>query len=75
MTATAYDLLTEREREIVKMLAEGLSAKQIALRLRLSSRTVDVHKTNLMRKLDVHGRADLTRWAIRNKVIRLPVLK
>jgi DNA-binding NarL/FixJ family response regulator len=74
-TATAYDLLTEREREIVKMLAEGLSAKQIALRLRLSSRTVDVHKTNLMRKLDVHGRADLTRWAIRNKVIRLPVLK
>ena len=74
-TETHYDLLTEREREIVKLLAEGLSAKQIAARLRLSSRTVDVHKTNLMRKLDLHGRADLTRWAIRNKIIRLPVLK
>jgi DNA-binding NarL/FixJ family response regulator len=59
----------------VKLLAEGLSAKEIAARLSLSTKTVDVHKTNLMRKLDVHGRADLTRWAIRNKVIRLPVLK
>ena len=72
---TQYDSLTDREREIVKLLAEGLSGKQVAARLNLSTKTVDVHKTNLMRKLDVHGRAELTKWAIRNKVIRLPVLK
>lgn len=69
-----YDLLTSREREILKLFAEGLSAKQVATRLNLSVKTVDVHKTNLMRKLDVHDRAELIKWAIRNKVIRLPVL-
>ena len=72
---TQYDLLTDREREIVKLLAEGVSVKQVAARLGVSTRTVDVHKTNLMRKLDVHDRAELTKWAIRNKVIRLAVLK
>lgn len=69
-----YDLLTSREREILKHFAEGLSAKQVAVRLNLSVKTVDVHKSNLMRKLDVHDRAELIKWAIRNKVIRLPVL-
>ena len=72
---TQYDLLTDREREIVKLLAEGVSVKQVAARLNVATRTVDVHKTNLMRKLDVHDRAELTKWAIRNKVIRLAVLK
>jgi two-component system, NarL family, response regulator NreC len=72
---TRYDTLTSREREIVKLLAEGFSVKQVAARLDVSVKTVDVHKTNLMRKLDVHDRAELIKWAIRNKVIRLPVLK
>jgi two-component system response regulator NreC len=70
-----YDLLTGREREVLKLLAEGLSAKQVASRLELSVKTVDVHKTNLMRKLDVHDRAELIRWAITHKVVRLPVLE
>jgi two-component system, NarL family, response regulator NreC len=68
-----YDLLTAREREILKLLAEGLSAKQVAAHLDLAVKTVDVHKTNLMRKLDVHDRAELIKWAISHKVIRLPV--
>ena len=71
---TRYDLLTGREREVLKLLAEGLSAKQVASHLNLSVKTVDVHKTNLMRKLDVHDRAELIKWAIRNRVIRLPVM-
>lgn len=72
---TRYDLLTDREREVLKLLAEGLSIKQAAARLGVSAKTVDAHKTNLMRKLDIHGRAELTRWAIQNKLIRLPLLK
>jgi two-component system response regulator NreC len=70
-----YDLLTGREREVLKLLAEGQSAKQIASRLELSVKTVDVHKTNLMRKIDVHDRAELIRWAISHKVVRLPVFE
>ena len=72
---TPYDLLTDREREVLKLLAEGMSIKEAAARLGVSAKTVDAHKTNLMRKLDIHGRADLTKWAIQNKLIRLPVLK
>ena len=72
---TRYDLLTPREREIMKLLAEGLSPKQVATDLGLSLKTVDVHKTNLMRKLGVHDRAELIKWAIAHKVIRLPVLE
>jgi two-component system response regulator NreC len=71
---TKYDLLTPREREIVKLLAEGSSPKQVATDLGLALKTVDVHKTNLMRKLGVHDRAELIKWAIAHKVIRLPVL-
>jgi two-component system response regulator NreC len=70
---TSYDLLTGREREVLKLFAEGRSAKQVAAHLGLSVKTVGVHKTNLMRKLDVHDRAELVRWAVRNRVIRLPV--
>lgn len=71
---TRYDLLTAREREVLKLFAEGLSAKQVAARLDLSVKTVDVHKTNLMRKLDLHDRAELIKWAVLNRVIRLPVM-
>ena len=72
---TRYDQLTDREREVLKLFAEGLSAKQVAAHLEISTKTVDVHRTNLMRKLDVHDRAALIRWAIRNRIIRLPVMR
>jgi two-component system response regulator NreC len=70
-----YDLLTSRERDVLKLLAEGRSAKQVAAHLGLSVKTVDAHKTNLMRKLEVHDRGELVKWAITHKVIRLPVLE
>lgn len=69
---TNFDLLTPREREVLRLLAEGHSVKQIALRLGLSVKTVDVHKSNLMRKLDLHDRAELVKYALRRKLIRLP---
>jgi two-component system, NarL family, response regulator NreC len=66
---TSYDRLSTREREVLKLLAEGLSVKEIATRLNLSVKTVDVHKYNLMRKIDVHDRAELIKYAIQKKLI------
>jgi two-component system, NarL family, response regulator NreC len=70
-TRTRYDLLTGREREVLKLLADGLSSKEIAGRIELSVKTVDVHKYNLMRKLGVHDRAGLVKYALSRKLIRL----
>jgi two-component system, NarL family, response regulator NreC len=72
--ATGYDRLSDREREVIKLLADGLSLKEIAVRLVLSVKTVDAHKTNLMRKLDLHDRSELVKYAIQRKLIRLPFL-
>jgi len=72
---TSYDLLSDREREILKLLADGLSIKEIATHLSLSVKTVDAHKYNLMRKLDLHDRSELIKYAIQKKLIRLPTLK
>jgi len=70
---TRYDRLSEREREVLKLLADGLTVKEVAARLNLSVKTVDVHKYNLMRKLDIHDRAELIKYAIQNKIIGLPL--
>lgn len=66
---TRYELLSDREREVLVLLAEGVSLKEIASQLSLSVKTVDAHKCNLMRKLDVHDRTSLVRYAIRTKLI------
>ncbi len=66
---TRYDLLSDREREILVMLAEGHSLKDVATRLKLSVKTVDAHKCRLMGKLDLHDRTELIRYAIRKKLI------
>jgi DNA-binding NarL/FixJ family response regulator len=58
------DGLTERETEILKMVAKGLSYKQIAERLVISHRTVQNHVQNTLRKLQMHNRVQLTRYAI-----------
>jgi len=71
-TATGYDRLTDREREILKLLADGMALKEIAGRLSLSVKTVDAHKTNLMRKLDLHASTELIKYAIQRNLIRLP---
>jgi two-component system response regulator NreC len=72
-TRTRYDVLTAREREVLKLLADGHPTKEIAARLELSVKTADVHKTNLMRKLDIHDRAGLVKYAIQRKLIRVPI--
>lgn len=58
--------LTEREIEILSLVAEGLSSKQIGEKLFISPRTVDTHRTNLMNKLDIHNIAGLIRFALKN---------
>ncbi|MDE3166857.1 MAG: response regulator transcription factor [Acidobacteriota bacterium] len=67
-----FGTLTKREREILKMLAEGKSVKEIASGFDLSVKTVEAHKFNLMRKLDIHNKAQLVQYAIQKKIIRLP---
>jgi DNA-binding NarL/FixJ family response regulator len=64
------DRLTTREREIVQLLAEGNSNKEIARRLTLSVKTVETHRAAVMRKLELNSLADIIRWAIRNNVIQ-----
>ena len=64
--------LTPRERQIMKMIAEGLSVRQTAGRLGLSVKTVEAHKFNLMRKLDLHNRAQLVTYAIQKKIVKMP---
>jgi len=67
-----FDTLTAREREVLKLLAEGNSVKEIASILNLSVKTVEAHKFNLMRKLDIHNKAQLVQYAIQKKIIKLP---
>jgi DNA-binding NarL/FixJ family response regulator len=61
-------LLTSREREIVQLVAEGRSSKEAAATLGISVKTIDVHRSNIMRKLQLRSVADLVRYAIRNKI-------
>jgi DNA-binding NarL/FixJ family response regulator len=72
MRQPRFGTLTKREREIMKLLAEGKSVKEAATEFNLSVKTVEAHKFNLMRKLDIHNKAQLVQYAIQKKVIRLP---
>jgi two-component system response regulator NreC len=64
-----YDSLTDRERDVLKLLAEGYTNQQIAKMLVISPKTVEGHKTNLMSKLDVHNRVDLVKYALKKGII------
>ena len=61
----AFSLLTEREREVLQLIAEGKSTKQIAVDLNVSSKTVESHRRQVMGKLNIHNVAELTKYAIR----------
>jgi len=61
--------LTPRQREIVQLLAEGKSSKEVAVALDLSVKTAETHRANIMRKLDCHSVSEVVRYAIRNKII------
>jgi two-component system, NarL family, response regulator NreC len=65
----SYDLLTDREREVLQLLAEGKSNKEVATLLNLSVYTIETHRTNLMQKLNLHNTAELVLYAVRKKLI------
>ena len=65
----SYDLLTEREKEVLQLLAEGKSNKEVASVLDVSVHTVETHRTHLMQKLNLHNTAEIVLYAVRKKVI------
>jgi DNA-binding NarL/FixJ family response regulator len=67
---TGVERLTSREREIVQLLAERKSNKQIAKLLQLSVKTVETHRAAVMRKLEVSSLAELVRFAVRNQLVQ-----
>jgi DNA-binding NarL/FixJ family response regulator len=62
--------LTPRQREIVQLLAEGKSSKEVAVVLDLSVKTAETHRANIMRKLDCHSVSEVVRYAVRNEIIQ-----
>jgi DNA-binding NarL/FixJ family response regulator len=67
----AAEVLGPRERQVLALIAEGRRSQDIAARLHVSVATVEVHRRNIMRKLDLHSIAELTKYAIRERLIRL----
>jgi RNA polymerase sigma factor (sigma-70 family) len=65
----SYDLLTAREKEILQLLAEGKSNKEVATMLNLSTNTVETHRTRIMQKLDLHSAAEIVLYAVRKRII------
>ena len=63
--------LTKREKEILQLIAEGFTNKEIAIQLKLSLNTVHVHRNNIMKKLDIHRQADLVRYALKEGLSHL----
>ncbi len=69
-TDTLKDRLTTREREIIRLISEGSSSKEVATTLGISVKTADTHRANIMRKLQVHTVSELVRYALRNQIIQ-----
>lgn len=67
----ARNRLTPREREIVQLLAEGKSSKEVAVALGLSVKTAETHRSNIMRKLELHSVSDLVLYAVRNNIVHV----
>ena len=65
----SYDLLTDREKEILQLLAEGKSNKEVATILDLSTYTVETHRTHIMQKLNLHSSAEIVLYAVRKKIV------
>ncbi len=66
-----HSRLTPREREIVQLLAEGKSSKEVAVALGLSVKTAETHRSNIMRKLELHSVSDLVLYAVRNNIVQV----
>jgi DNA-binding NarL/FixJ family response regulator len=63
---SSWEILTQREREVIKLIAEGKKTREIAVYLSLSPKTIEKHRTNLMKKLDLHNVSEVTVYAIQN---------
>jgi len=70
-TSSPFSILTPREREVLQFLAEGKSTKEIASSLHLSVKTIETHRNKIMEKLDIHSIAELTKYAIRERLTPL----
>jgi DNA-binding NarL/FixJ family response regulator len=70
-TASESHILTSRERDVLKLLAAGMSSRELATKLAISAKTVQVHRANLMRKLELRTYRDLIQSAIRHKLIEV----
>ncbi len=75
VSGTGYDQLTAREQEVIVLLAEGLSTSQVADKLFISPKTVENHRSNIMRKLDLHSIIELTRYAAKLGLIDVDLWK
>lgn len=67
----SYELLTEREKQVLQLLAAGKSNKEVATVLSVGLSTIETHRLNLMRKLDLHNTAELVLYAVRKKILRV----
>jgi len=67
----SYGLLTDRERQVLQLLAEGMTNKEVASTLTLGVSTVETHRLNLMQKLNLHNTAELVLYAVRKKILRV----
>ena len=65
--------MTPREREIVQLLAEGKSTKEVASHLNLSIKTAETHRSNIMRKLNLHSVSALVLYAVRNNMVQVAI--
>lgn len=70
-SSTPWNELTVREREVTKLIAEGKKSREVADYLSVSLKTVEKHRSNLMRKLDLHNVSAITKYAIENKLVQL----
>jgi two-component system, NarL family, response regulator NreC len=67
--ADSYELLTEREKEIFQLIAEGKTNKEVAVLLNLSHLTVETHRSNIMEKLNLHNTVDIVMYAVRKRIV------
>ena len=75
ITDTAFQALTPREQEVMRLIAEGFSTKELADKLCISPKTVETHRTNIMTKLDLHGTLEIVRYAARLGLIDVDLWK
>ena len=72
-TETPFDLLTDREREVLQLIAEGYTNREVAKSLFISVKTVEAHRAHIMQKLNIHDIAKLVKYAIQKGLVDLNV--